>query len=144
MRIKIRGGTASSGEPSLCLTCRFATVVKGASLRDEIVECSRLSYGRNRITFPVTVCTEYSDRRQPSLRAMEEIAWVLRSDSKKKDIGFVKRTELTRRETYKAADCDPVSVVRRLRARVGRYAWTADRPRARHGEGVHREARGLT
>ena len=59
MRIKIHGGTASNGEPSLCLTCRFATVVKGTSLRDEIVECSQLSYGRNRITFPVTVCTEY-------------------------------------------------------------------------------------
>ena len=58
MRIKIRGGTASSDEPSLCLTCRFATVVRGVSLRDEIVECSQLSYGRNRITFPVTVCTE--------------------------------------------------------------------------------------
>ena len=100
MRIKIRGGTASNGEPSLCLTCRFATVVKGASLRDEIVECSQLSYGRNRITFPVTVCTEYSDRRQPSLRAMEEIAWVLRSDPKKNTIGFVKRTELTRRERF--------------------------------------------
>lgn len=100
MRITIRGGTASNGEPSLCLTCRFATVVKGVSLRDEIVECSQLSYGRNRITFPATVCTEYSDRRQPSLRAMEEIAWVLRSDPKKNEIGFVKRTELTRRERF--------------------------------------------
>ena len=55
---------------------------------------------RNRITFPVIECTEYSDRRQPSLRAMEEIAWVLRSDPKKNDIGFVKRTELTRRERF--------------------------------------------
>jgi hypothetical protein len=100
MRIKIRGGTASSGEPSLCLTCRYATVVKGASLRDEIVECSQLSYGRNRITFPVVVCTAYSDRRQPSLRAMEEIAWVLRSDPKKNHIGFVRRAELTRRERF--------------------------------------------
>ena len=63
MRIKIRGGTASNGEPSLCLTCRFATIVKGASLRDEIVECSQLSYSQNRVTFPVTRCTEYSDRR---------------------------------------------------------------------------------
>jgi hypothetical protein len=77
-----------------------AAVVRGVSLRDEIVECSQLSYGRNRITFSVTVCTEYSDRRQPSLRAMEEIAWVLRSDPKKNDIGFVKRTELTRRERF--------------------------------------------
>jgi hypothetical protein len=31
---------------------------------------------------------------------MEEIAWVLRSDPKKNDIGFVKRTELTRRERF--------------------------------------------
>jgi hypothetical protein len=51
MRIKIRGGPPATATPSLCLTCRFATVVKGASLRDEIIECSQLSYGRNRITF---------------------------------------------------------------------------------------------
>jgi len=43
MRLKIRGGTADFGEPSLCLTCRFATVIKGQRLREEIVECSRLS-----------------------------------------------------------------------------------------------------
>jgi hypothetical protein len=100
MRIKIRGGTASNGEPSLCLTCRFATIVRGASLRDEIVECSQLSYGRNRVTFPVTRCSEYSDRGQPSLRAMEEIAWVLRSDPRKNEVGFVKRSELTRQERF--------------------------------------------
>ena len=100
MRVKIRGGTANTGEPSLCLTCRYATIVKGPSLRDEIVECSELAYGRNRITFPVNLCSEYSDRRQPSLRAMEEIAWVLRSDPKKNEIGFVKRSELTRRERF--------------------------------------------
>ena len=100
MRVKIRGGTADTSQPSLCLTCRFATIVKGPSLRDEIVECAQLSHGRNRVTFPVNVCTEYSDRRQPSLRAMEEIAWVLRSDPKKNEIGFVKRSELTRRERF--------------------------------------------
>jgi hypothetical protein len=57
MRFKIRGGTANHGEPSLCLTCRFATIVKGASLRDEIVECAQLAYGRNRIEFGVNTCT---------------------------------------------------------------------------------------
>src|SRR5260221_8080676 len=107
MRVKIRGGTANQGEPSLCLTCRYATIVKGASLRDEIVECAQLSYGRNRIAFPVTACTDYSDRRQPSLRSMEEIAWVLRSDPKKHTIGFVKRSELTRRERF-VLDEDPL------------------------------------
>ena len=62
MRIKIRGGTASNSEPSLCLTCRFATVVKGASLRDEIVECSQLS-DCARVTFHVQAMRTGASRR---------------------------------------------------------------------------------
>jgi hypothetical protein len=38
-----------------------------------------VSLPADRITFPVTQCAEYSDRRQPSLRAMEEIAWVTKA-----------------------------------------------------------------
>jgi hypothetical protein len=34
------------------LSCRYATVVKDVSLRQEIGECRRLSKLRNRITFP--------------------------------------------------------------------------------------------
>jgi hypothetical protein len=49
MRIKVHGGTAEHGQSSLCHTCRHATVVRGARLRDEIVECAALSYQRNRI-----------------------------------------------------------------------------------------------
>ena len=91
---------------------------------DEIVECSQLSYGRNRVTFPVTQCTEYSDRRQPSLRAMEEIAWVLRSDPKKNTIGFVKRAELTRRERFVLDDDEfPQDAGRACR---GRWLRTID------------------
>jgi hypothetical protein len=93
MRFKIRGGTADHGEPSLCGTCRFATIVKGPSLRDEIVECSRLS-DHSRITFAVTFCTGYADRRHPSIREMEEIAWVLRSDPRRNQIGFVPASTL--------------------------------------------------
>ena len=55
----------------------------------------------------VNTCTEYSDRRQPSLRAMEEIAWVLRSDPKKNQVGFVRRSDLTRLERF-ALDADPL------------------------------------
>ena len=107
MRVKIRGGTANHGEPSLCLTCRYATIVKGASLRDEIVECAQLAYGHNRIEFAVNTCTEYSDRRQPSLRAMEEIAWGRNPDPEKNQVGFVRRSDLTRRERF-ALDADPL------------------------------------
>lgn len=76
MRLKIRGGTVQHGEPSLCLTCRHATIVKGQGLRDEIVQCDRLSAGHDLIRFPVTFCTGYSDRRHPSLREMEDLAWI--------------------------------------------------------------------
>ena len=94
MRIGIRGGTAHHGEPSLCLSCRWATIVKGARLHEEIVECGELFGGRNRITFRVTSCTGYSDRRRASLREMEEIAWVLRADPSRKTAGFVPAREL--------------------------------------------------
>jgi hypothetical protein len=49
MRVKIRGGTVNDGEPPLCQTCRFATIVKGTRLRDEIVECANLMFGRARV-----------------------------------------------------------------------------------------------
>ena len=99
MRLKIRGGTVNHGDPSLCSTCRFATIVKGQRLRDDIVECRRLS-DRARITFPVTSCSEYSDQRIPSLGDMEDIAWVLRSDPHRNQIGFVEARKLKPRDRY--------------------------------------------
>jgi hypothetical protein len=31
MKINVHGGTARSDEPSLCLTCRYASIVQGAT-----------------------------------------------------------------------------------------------------------------
>ena len=98
MRFKIRGGTANHGEPSLCGTCRFATIIKGQRLRDEIVECigcptTHASPSRSQI------CTGYADRRQASLREMEETAWVLRSDPRRSQIGFVPARKFGRSPT---------------------------------------------
>jgi hypothetical protein len=103
MRLKIRGGTVNHGDPSLCSTCRFATIVKGQRLRDEIVECQRLS-DRSRIAFPVTACSEYSDQRIPSLGDMEDIAWILRSDPRRNQIGFVEARKLKPRDRYVLRD----------------------------------------
>ena len=89
MFLKVQGGTANHGESALCHTCRNATVVKGRSFNDEIIECSALSVAR-RITFAVTSCTDYNDRRRPSRYDLEDLAWVLRTDSKTRAIGFVK------------------------------------------------------
>jgi hypothetical protein len=97
MRFKIRGGTVNHGDPPLCLTCRFAALVKGPRLRDDIVECSRLS---GRITFPVHSCSSYADVRHASIREMEDIAWVLRSDPRRNSIGFVEARKLKAADRY--------------------------------------------
>jgi hypothetical protein len=94
MRVKIRGGTVDHGEPPLCSTCRFATIARGRTLREEVRFCSRMPHEDRRIRFPVTSCTDYSDSRQPSLWEMEEIAWVLRSNPGRKTIGFVEARRL--------------------------------------------------
>jgi hypothetical protein len=87
MRFTMQGETTAESGRSPCGTCRYATIVRGVRLRDEIIECSELGCGRGRITFPVTSCSAYSDKRRPSLRAMEEIAWVLRSGPKETTSG---------------------------------------------------------
>jgi hypothetical protein len=100
VRIKIRGGTVDHGQRSLCETCRWATIVRGAKLDDEIVECNQLSFRNQRVPFPVASCSGYSDRRQASLREMEQMAWVLRSDPHRNQMGFVRSSRLTDEERY--------------------------------------------
>ena len=100
MHIKIRGGTVRIGEPSLCLSCRHATVVQGLTLREQIIECGRLSSKDCRIRFPVSCCTGYANRCLPSLREMEEVAWVLRTDPGRKQVGFVHARNLKPHERY--------------------------------------------
>jgi hypothetical protein len=95
MKIKINGGTAREGEPALCLSCRFATIVQGFSAAQQIVRCGRVEAA---VTFKVTTCTEYINRNHPSLYHMEDIAWVLRTDPKRNQIGFVRSKDLKPRD----------------------------------------------
>jgi hypothetical protein len=100
MRVKIQGGTADHGAASLCLSCRWATVIRGPRISQEIVECMQLSSYTRRITFPVIQCSDYANRRAASIRDMEEIAWILRSDSLRKRVGFVRSSELEDKERF--------------------------------------------
>lgn len=100
MRIQVRGGTADHSGRSLCESCRWSTVIRGVRLADEIVECSQLSYTNQRIPFPVASCSGYSQRHRPTLREMEEIAWVLKSDPRRNQIGFVHPNKLTEDERH--------------------------------------------
>jgi len=62
--------------------------------------CSQMPHEDRRIRFPVTSCTAYSDRRQPTLCHMEEIAWVLRSNPGRRTIGFVGARRLKEAERH--------------------------------------------
>ena len=94
MNFKIKGGTTSDQTTSLCLSCRSATIISGPGLTDRIIACAQLDKN-DRITFVVTSCTAYSDKSLPSLYYMEDIAWILRSDPKRNQVGFVRSRNLS-------------------------------------------------
>lgn len=100
MRIKVRGGTVDHGQRSLCESCRWSTIIRGTRLGDEIVECDQLSYRNQRVPFPVTSCSRYGNRNQASLREMEEIAWILRSEAHRAKVGFIRSNRLPDEERY--------------------------------------------
>ena len=100
MRIKVRGGTVDHGKQSLCESCRWSTIIRGTRLGDTIVECSALSYRNRRVPFPVTSCSGYGNRNEASLRDMEEIAWILRSDAHRTKVGFIRSDKLPDEERY--------------------------------------------
>jgi hypothetical protein len=93
MKLKVLHGTRSSHAPRLCDTCHSGVVRRGASDSDEHIHC-RMTEGEIR-TY-VVECSTYSDRTQPSLWDMQQIAWVLRTDSKRQKIGFVRAKEWQR------------------------------------------------
>lgn len=88
--------------PSLCQSCRHATIVKGAALNQEIVECDELSRPQNLITFRVTECSKHDDRSTPSLASMQRIAWELCTDKQGRKIGFL--SPIDRRNRKDLAD----------------------------------------
>jgi hypothetical protein len=100
VRIKVRGGTVDHGQSSLCESCRWSTVIRGTRLGEEIVECSELSYRNRRVPFAVSSCTRYANRNSASVREMEDIAWILRSDPHRNQVGFVRSARLADEERY--------------------------------------------
>jgi hypothetical protein len=100
MHIKIHDGTPISGDTSLCSTCRSSTIVRGRTLDEELVMCSALGLRSVQITFKVTSCSDYSDRRLPSYMEMLQDAWILQPGSRKRRPGFVRASELHEEEVF--------------------------------------------
>jgi hypothetical protein len=100
MLIKVKGGTVDHSQTPLCETCRYSTVIRGARLNDQIVECGRLFGHNQRVSFPVVSCSDYADRRQARVSDMEKIAWILRSDLHRSQAGFVRSSSLKDEERH--------------------------------------------
>ena len=94
---KIYGGTARNDQKSLCSNCRFATIVRGQTLDEEVVHCQSVTTRGMRVTFKVTSCTSHSDMDQPTYMQLLEDAWILKPASKSRPAGFVKHSELESR-----------------------------------------------
>lgn len=60
--------------------------MKGDAESQEAVYCSQMG---EYVPLRVVECNNYKDVSAPSLRGMEELAWVLRTDKSGRQIGFV-------------------------------------------------------
>ena len=90
---KIRGQHTVKGDLDLCASCKYAHRIKGQ--REETVTFCNQLMENNRITFAVSECNMYVHKYHPSIREMEQIAWQLRTDPRKKDrIGFMSPKEM--------------------------------------------------
>ena len=87
VNLKVQKGTRSD-ETDLCLTCVHSIIIKGGAQGEEIRHCSETPSNSPPIPFRVVECTDYHRKGQTTLYEMREIAWVLRTDSKRKVIGF--------------------------------------------------------
>ncbi len=98
MRFKVQNGTPIESESSLCATCRCSTIVRGRTLDEELVICSALGLRGVQITFKVTSCSDYADKRLPSYFEMMEDAWILQPGSRRRPAGFVRGSDLQEEE----------------------------------------------
>ena len=77
---KVHGGTPQ-GNKSLCVTCRNAKHTQGLHLQQHTL-CLVTHYKPMEITYPVSTCSMYDDKRMPSYYQMEQIAWVVQTRSR--------------------------------------------------------------
>jgi len=98
MRMKIHGGTALNGEKGLCASCRFATIVRGRKLDEEVVHCNSITTRGMRVPFKVTSCTSHNDVDEPTYAELLEDAWILKPGAKGKPAGFVRHTDIKAEE----------------------------------------------
>lgn len=94
---KVRQGTPIHNGPSLCRSCRNATIVIGTRIDEDLVVCGNLPAPYDRVRFKVIECSSYDDKSRPSLGAMSSIAWELCTDKSGRRIGFLSPRDMKKR-----------------------------------------------
>jgi hypothetical protein len=74
--ITVRNGTAV-GKESLCRTCRHAHIQLGYSDSEEEVRCGFFYEQPRLVPFAVNQCSDYLSKLVPTLREMEDMAFVI-------------------------------------------------------------------
>lgn len=110
MRVKVHNGTVSNGGTALCATCRHATIIRGRTLDEEIVQCHSGPMSSIQVRFKVTSCSAYDDERLPTYMQLMEEAWILQPGSRRRPAGFIRSRDLRYEELQ--------GVMRELRERV--------------------------
>ena len=93
-QLKVLHGTRSAHAPRLCDTCQSGVVRRGAADSDEHIYCM---VTEREVATRIVECNRYADRNKPSLWDMRQIAWVLRTDSTRQSIGFIRAKEWERK-----------------------------------------------
>jgi len=83
----IKTGKPQTSE-SLCNSCYWAHIQRGFAESEEVILCAFLRQP-HAVSFKVSYCTNYNDKRVPSKADMEEIAWIIRTKDINRQVGFI-------------------------------------------------------
>jgi hypothetical protein len=79
LQFKIHGSTPVGGK-SLCVTCKFAKIVKGQNCQ-ELTYCEAIFENRP-VPFRIAECSRYHPSNMPWLHEMEQMAWKIEARRK--------------------------------------------------------------
>lgn len=70
-----QGDTPNHGREPKCLSCKYATIVRGFAVSEIYIRCQELAI---EVPFPVYECSTYMHRLETEKWEMEQIAYILR------------------------------------------------------------------
>lgn len=100
MEFQIKGEqTARTDGRSLCRHCKCSHVIEGTRPSEILIRCmTNWNQPLDMTTWIVTKCNEFIDDAQPSIDALEKIAWRVKADPKKQKVGFQTPDEYRREQ----------------------------------------------